>query len=145
MDFLAFITFLLITVFFVFLGSHAVLFHLLCTGLLTGFVFWTGRTLSSEFLPEWIVITLGLVLYWFGLVIVRVMLTRSVSLNMLAGYEQSGKQKKSESAKEGIAKRLEDGRYFGLVRVAENQYKLTLFGRLISFIVATTYWLLRIK
>jgi len=134
--------FFLITLLFFVVRSRAILFHLLCAVLLAGFVFWTGPTLIENSPGEWIVSTMGLILYWLGLVIVRIMLTRSVSLRMLSNYAQ---QEQSESASEGIAGRFNDARHFGLVTAVNDGYRLTVFGRFISGIVALSYWILRIK
>jgi len=86
--------------------------------------------------------TTGLILYWFGLVIVRIMLTRSVSLHLLADFAQG---KHSATVSEGIAGRLKDAMHFGLVTADQDRYSLTLFGKLIGTIVAISYILLRIK
>jgi len=134
--------FLLLSFFFLVIGSRPILFHLICGILLCGFVFITGQKLEPKSLAEWTVYTIGLVLYWFGLTIVRIMLTRSVSLNMLNTF--SGGEV-SASPSEGIATRLQDAQNFGLISLSNEQCRLTPFGKLIAFIVATSYWILRIK
>ena len=135
-------TFLLITILFFVVRSRPILFHLICSVLIVGFVFRTGRILQSEQIGEWILLTVGLLLYWFGLVIVRVMLTRSVSLRMLAEYDRGDIR---NAASEGIASRFQDATTFGLVISEQDGYRLTPFGKLIAWIVATSYAILRIR
>ena len=139
---MAIAAFLGITFLFFAIRSRPILFHLLCAGLLVGLVWWTGRTLMASSIGEWIVVTVGLILYWFGLTIVRIMLTRSVSLHMLANH---AKGRETKTAGEGIADRLKDVRQFGLVSKTNDGYRLTAFGSLIAGIVAFSYWILRIK
>jgi hypothetical protein len=134
--------FLLITLFFSIVGSRAIIFHLVCAILLAGFVYWTGRELDTDSLGEWIVFTTGLILYWFGLTIVRIMLTRSVSLNMLAAFSRG---ELSVTASEGIGSRLKDASVFGLIASSDDRCRLTPFGKSIALLVASTYWILRIK
>ena len=135
-------TFLLITILFFIVRSRPILFHLICSVLIAGFVFCTGRFLQAEQIGEWILLTVGLLLYWFGLVIVRVMLTRSVSLRMLADYDRG---EVHNTASEGIASRFQDAATFGLVIGEQDGYRLTPFGKLIAWIVATSYGILRIR
>lgn len=139
---LALVTFILIAAVFFLIRSRPIVFHLICAFLIAAFVNWTGRTLMTSSIGEWILLTVGLILYWFGLVIVRVMLTRSVSLQMLSDYDR-GQQ--TVTASEGIAGRLNDARQFGLVIAVDDEYKLTPFGRMIGAIVASSYVILRIK
>ena len=135
-------TFVLISILFFLIGSRPNLFHLLCALLIAAFVIQTGKTLDPDRLGEWIVMTVGLTLYWFGLVIVRIMLTRSVSLHMLADYAKGDRK---QTTSEGIATRLNDATHFGLMRADESRYTLTSFGKVIATIVAISYFILRIK
>jgi hypothetical protein len=141
-DLLGLGAFVLITILFFLVGSRANVFHLLCAVLIGAFVVRTGKHFDPDLLGEWIVMTTGLTLYWFGLVIVRIMLTRSVSLQMLADY---AKGERKQTASEGIAGRLNDAEHFGLMRPKESGYELTAFGKLIATIVATSYFVLRIR
>jgi hypothetical protein len=135
-------TFTLITILFFLVGSRPVFFHIACAIFILIFVRQTGKHLDPEGASKWAVLTAGLTLYWFGLVIVRIMLTRSVSLHMLAAYAK-GEVKQNMS--EGIAGRLKDAAHFGLIRGNESSYHLTFFGQFIATIVAITYFILRIK
>jgi hypothetical protein len=139
---LGFAAFLGITVLFFLIRSRPILFHLTSALLIGSFVHWTGRHLSGGNVAEWLLLICGLLLYWFGLVIVRVMLTRSVSLRMLSGYDR---REQTVTAGEGIFARLSDARHFGLMVSEEKEYRLTLFGRFIAGIVAMSYAILRIK
>lgn len=134
--------FLSITALFFLAGSRPILFHLMCALLISIFVHWTGRMLASFSIANWLLLTAGLVLYWFGLVIVRVMLTRSVSLRMLSNYES---ERASVTVEEGIAARLKDAKQFGLMAEGEEGFKLTWFGNIIATIVAISYAVLRIR
>ena len=134
--------FFLISALFFIIRSSPILFHFGCALLIGGFVVWSGRSLTSDFIGLWLLLTLGLILYWFGLVIVRIMLTRSVSLRMLSNYETG---QATQIASEGIAGRLADARHFGLIESAQDGYRLTGFGRMIAGIVALSYSVLRIK
>lgn len=135
-------TFIAMTILFFIVRSYPIIFHIVCAILIGAFVHWTGRKLHMNSIGEWTLLTVGLVLYWFGLVIVRVMLTRSVSLRMLADYDR---REQSVTSADGIAARLEDATHFGLMVAKGDGYGLTLFGRLIAGIVAFSYTILRIR
>jgi hypothetical protein len=135
-------TFVLITILFFLVRKRPVFYHLICAFLIGLFVHWTGRLLTGDRISEWLLLTVGLILYWFGLVIVRIMLTRSVSLRILSNYHHG---QHTITASEGIAARLKDAKQFGLVLYRNERFRLTLFGRIIATIVASSYWILRIK
>jgi hypothetical protein len=90
---------------------------------------------------RWLVMECGLLLFIFGLLIVRTMLIRSVSLHLL-GRLESGQ---AGSMGEDIGGRLKDMRKFGLIQPAGGGNALTPFGRLVSSVVALFYGLVRIK
>jgi hypothetical protein len=135
-------TFFAITISFFVIRSRPIVFHLICALLIMAFVRWTGPNLTLDSVGEWFLVTIGLVLYWFGLVIVRVMLTRSVSLKMLSSFDRPGQ---TANSGKGISARLNDARQFGLMTVEQEGRRLTLFGRFIATIVAFSYAMLRIK
>jgi hypothetical protein len=89
---------------------------------------------------ESIVLSLGLLLCVFGLLIVRVMLIRSVSLRLL-GRMESGTQ---DGFSEDIGARLHDMRAFGLIRTTGETNELSSFGRFIGGVVALLYAAFRI-
>lgn len=90
---------------------------------------------------NWLVMTGGLGLCVFGLLIVRVMLIRSVSLNLLGSI--NGQRK--ESFGEDIGARLGDMRKFGLITTSGENSSLTGFGRFVAGVVALFYALFRIE
>ena len=102
---------------------------------------WLTRGLISPQTGEWIVMTSGLLLFSFGLLIVRVMLLRSVSLQLLRSIET-----KAMSAKvsEDISGRLADMDYFRLIQRGDRN-RLTSFGRFCSAVVVIFYATFRIK
>ncbi len=90
---------------------------------------------------EWVVMVVGLFLSVFGLLIVRVMLIRSVSLQLLAKIESGGQ----ESIGEDIGRRLLDMRYFHLIHTTpDGKSALTGVGRFVAGVVATFYAIFRI-
>jgi len=101
----------------------------------------TYPSLPVERRLEWFVIAAGLLASTVGLLIVRVMLIRSVSLQLLARIDGA----EADSFQEDIRDRLNDLRAFHLVRSTEAGNTLTPFGRLVAGFVAASYWALRIK
>jgi hypothetical protein len=83
----------------------------------------------------------ALLLCIFGLLIVRVMLVRSVSLRLLARMDSG----ENESMGEDIGGRLSDMRAFRLIQAApDGKNTLTAWGWTVSTIIAVLYSLLRI-
>lgn len=103
-----------------------------------GVLTWPLVDLQST--SEWIVSTAGLALCVFGLLIVRVMLIRSVSLRMLRRIDEGG----AETMEEDIGGRLPDMRAFKLIGAQREVCELTPFGRVIGTSVAAFYALFRI-
>jgi len=113
----------------------------LCMVIAVGFATATFGSVSPQHMSEWIVINCGLLLCLFGLLIVRTMLIRSVSLRLLSQLD-SGQEM---SIREEIGSRLHDMRHFGLIPTADEGNTLSSFGRLVSTTVAVVYALVRIK
>jgi hypothetical protein len=91
---------------------------------------------------EWIVMVVGLLLSVFGLLIVRVMLIRSVSLQLLARID-GGLQ---ESIGEDIGRRLLDMRSFHLIcTTPDGKNALTGAGRFVAGSVAILYAIFRVE
>jgi hypothetical protein len=91
---------------------------------------------------EWLVMVVGLLLCIFGLLIVRVMLVRSVSLRLLARMDSG----QSEGMVEDLGGRFGDMRAFGLITGApDGRNTLTAWGRTVSSIVAVLYSVVRIE
>lgn len=81
-------TFVLISIGFYFIGPRMIIFNMFCLAILAGLLMILHylRPHSSTFTGEAFVLFVGLLLYWFGLLAVRTMLERSVSLNLLKSY-----------------------------------------------------------
>jgi hypothetical protein len=105
------------------------------------FAIGTWLTASPARASDWWVMTLGLAACAFGLLIVRVMLIRSVSLLLLGRLgRESG-----DLFREDIRGRLRDMRHFRLIHVSDERNTLTGFGRLIGGVVSTSYTLFGIE
>src|SRR5689334_3212479 len=70
---------------------HVSVYAVLGLAVIGGFVLATSRSASADTASTRLVITLGLAAWVFGLLIVRVMLVRSVSLRLLAGIGGSSR------------------------------------------------------
>jgi hypothetical protein len=135
------IAWIAITLSFCIARSYTILYHLLCATILIVFIKISAVSMDPQSIGAWLLTIAGLLLYWLGLTIVRIMLLRSVSLRMLSGYAEGT----SSSASEGIVSRLQDAKKFGLFVLQGDRYKLTSFGRLIGLIVAVSYSIFRVK
>src|SRR5262245_57291572 len=78
---------LVISLAFYIVRKRMYLFHLISATTLASFIYVELLHIGSTSLAQILLLTVGLGLYWFGLTSIRVMLTRSVSLNLLACYE----------------------------------------------------------
>jgi hypothetical protein len=109
-----------------------------------GFVAVTASGADFSRPSEWIVMTLALLASSFGLLIVRVMLIRSISLNLLRNLDRAVESTFTED----LGRRLGDMRKFGLIEAKDEakdaQNALTAFGRLVGGVVGVFYSLLRI-
>jgi len=116
----------------------------LCSLVVVGFAVVTSplpvRDHPAHSVAEWLVATTGLALCVFGLLIVRVMLIRSVSLRLLRSIQEG----QAERMNEDIGGRLADMRGFRLIEIREGQCELTGFGRLVGGAIGACYSLLRI-
>ena len=111
-----------------------------CGVLVCGFAALTLRYAREGALGEWVVAVLGLGLCSFGLLIVRVMLIRSVSL-LLLGEIAAGRPGRMD---ERLGGRPSDMRAFRLISERAGANHLTGFGRFIGGVVATLYTLFRV-
>jgi hypothetical protein len=142
-DWWGLVSFLLISFAFYTIRKRIFLYIIFCVAIIGSFVLFTrGAFEQAGRPPEWFILIGGLALYAFGLLIVRIMLSRSVSLHLLARL--TGGQN-PENVEDEIANRLRDMLHYRLVAVDGNQvYTLTNFGRVIAWIVTVTYTVLRI-
>jgi hypothetical protein len=103
---------------------------------------WATRDFLLRAPAPWIVMCAGLCLTAFGLLIVRVMLTRSVSLHLLRRLQAS----LTDEFTRDIGSRLHDMRSFGLVHDMEGgKVTLTGFGQFIAGGITVLYAAFRIR
>lgn len=133
---------LLISIFFYIVRKKLILYHVACAVVVGVFIFYVLRYVEPTRLDLFLLITFGLGFYWFGLAIIRIMLTRSVSLNMLASFQKGSG---GASAEEDVAGRLKDAQYYYLVRTSDKTYHLTWFGWIFASLTATAYHIFRIE
>jgi hypothetical protein len=112
----------------------------LCSTVVAAFVVGAWRVRVPANLSESILLALGLFLCVFGLLIVRVMLIRSVSLRLLRRLETG----QEEGFSADVGARLHDMRAFGLIRTTGETSELRPFGRFIAGVVALLYAAFRI-
>ena len=113
-------------------------FNFACAGVMACY-FWRSGCQPAR--AEWLVLTTGLFLYWFGLFTVRIMLLRSVSLNLLVRLSRS---ERGNTIGEDIAGRLADMQTYGMVSQSGESYGLKAFGGFMAFLVTVLYSILRI-
>jgi hypothetical protein len=103
---------------------------------------WATRSFLLRTPAQWIVMCAGLCLAAFGLLIVRIMLTRSISLDLLRRLRAS----LDDQFTRDIGSRLYDMRRFGLIRDVEGEkVTLTGFGQFVGSVVTILYIAFRIK
>jgi len=107
----------------------------LCVLLVAAFAAATWRSVNWAEPSAWIVTLVGLMLCAFGLLIVRVMLIRSVSLLLLAEIKAG----LPGTTDERLRDRPRDMRAFGLIRPSGERSVLTGFGSAIGALVAGLY------
>jgi 4-amino-4-deoxy-L-arabinose transferase-like glycosyltransferase len=86
--------------------------------------------------PAAIVLAGGLALFAFGILIVRVMLTRSVSLHLLATYASA---ERTARMSEQIAERIREAQRLRLVSAADARLALTPIGRIVATLIGVLY------
>ena len=104
-----------------------------------GFVAAT-RGRGADRAPEWYVTTAGLLAAFAGLLIVRLMLMRSVSLRLLGRVDRGA----GRGFDDDIGIRVREMRVFGLARRTRRGNALTPLGRAVAGVVAPLYRALRI-
>ena len=134
------ISFLLIlsAIFYV-VRKRMVLFQVLCASTIIAFIFMSSRYVDSP--SERVLLICGLGLYWFGLTVLRIILNRSVSLNLLASIRDG---LPDHPVKEDIAGRLKDAQHYRLVSVVNETYHLTWFGWIFAVVITIAYYVFRI-
>ena len=130
-----------ISVLFYIVRKKLILYHVGCASILGAFVYFALFYIHSP-ISEFLLIAFGLTFYWFGLAIIRVMLTRSVSLNMLASFQKGSG---AATAEEDVAGRLKDAQHYYLVSTSDKTYHLTWFGWIFASLTAIAYHILGIE
>jgi hypothetical protein len=95
---------------------------------------------NRERFVEWCVQTIGLFAMIAGLLFVRAMLARSVSLRLLASIDEGA----VDSFEHDIEARVADMRAFRLARTIDGRNTLTAFGRAVAALAASSYYILKI-
>jgi hypothetical protein len=131
----------LISVLFYSIRKKLILYHIACALIVGSFVFYALRYPDRR-IDQFVLLTFGLAFYWFGLAIIRIMLTRSVSLNMLASFQKGST---AATADEDVARRLNDAQHYYLVRSSDKTYHLTWFGWIFASLTAIAYHIFRIE
>ena len=88
-----------------------------------------------------VALVVGLILYWVGLLFLRAMLDRSVSLHLLICCASN---EEDPSIDERIAGRLDEAMRYRLVSPHAGMFTLTRSGAALSRMVASLYLMLRI-
>lgn len=96
---------------------------------------WYG--FGSTYPGETVLLAAGLGLFWCGLLIVRIMLRRSVSLRLLETYRETGGR--GLDAREGIRSRLQEAERYRLVRRNSETYRLTWLGSILASLLRVVY------
>src|SRR5262245_54215893 len=124
----AWITIVLLILTFIIARSSPVLFAIV--GQIVIFCFWLltfGMSFTEN--ADKYFLLLGIELFWAGLLIIRIMLKRSVSLQLLA---QEDSRLQNHDSSPWIAARLEDALRWDLVKSSSQRYDLTKKGRMIA-------------
>jgi hypothetical protein len=92
--------------------------------------------------PDWGFLIAGLALYSFGLLVLRTMLRRSVSLRMLAACAGD---RSVASVSQDVASRLGELSRYRLVRRSGPEYRLTAWGRSLTTLLRMVYAVVRLR
>ena len=112
----------------------------ICGAIVVGFAVVTFSMVDLGNPSDWVVMTFGLLMSSFGLLIVRVMLVRSISLRLLRTMDGA----EASTFGEDLSGRLGDMRAFNLIHTAgDGQNLLTPFGRFVSGVVNVLYSVFR--
>jgi hypothetical protein len=126
----------LMTLAFLVTRSHVRVFCLIC-GLLLGSMGWMAvSSAGAGHRADATALMTGLVLYFAGLLIVRAMLIRSVSLQLLISH---GLEQQDAAFDERVASRIEEAVRYGLVRPQDGRYALSGPGRVLAAVLAGLY------
>jgi hypothetical protein len=131
---------LIISAIFYVVRKRMILYLVLCGSAIAAFILMSSRYAGSP--SERVLIIYGLGLYSFGLTVVRVILNRSISLNLLASLRDG---LSDNTVKEEITGRLKDAQHYRLVSVVNETYYLSWFGWIFALLITIAYHVFRIE
>lgn len=112
----------------------------ICAAIVVGFAVVTFPMVDLHSPSDWMVMTVGLGLSSFGLLIVRVMLVRSISLRLLRSMDGT----EASTFGDDLSGRLGDMRAFHLIQTVDGgDNVLTPFGRFVGGVVHALYSIFR--
>jgi hypothetical protein len=111
-------------------------FNVICLMLLTLVLVVALSSAGTVRSADALVLLTGLALYWIGLLIVRVMLSRSVSLHLLLACS-SGHDRPTMDDR--LAGRLDDARKYHLVHQRADVYTVSRFGLVLDVVLGGLY------
>jgi autotransporter-associated beta strand protein len=126
---------IVISLTFYLVRSHLLIFSLISLGI-------TGAFIAVASLPEVekLLYAAGILLYSFGLIVIRVIALRSVSLLLLDRLTSGGNE---ATVDEEIASRIEDAMRFRLTRSSDGTLRLTALGKTFAGITTVLYFITR--
>lgn len=134
------IAFILITVLFLCLGHKEKIFTLLCFITLSLSILLSVYFVNLASTSEIIIMLSGLCLYWFGLLGVRIIVKRSVSLHVLMHHDPHQLEVRLTNE---ISSRVHDITRYGLGSTQGTTIRLTHFGNIIAVATALIYICMR--
>ena len=131
LDFVGITTFALLLAGFYLIGPRMRTFNLFCLLVLGGFMLSIVQLwpIPRVQFSEVSALVMGLLLFWFGLLAVRTMLERSVSLSILRSYVAGNPV---QTIKGNIEGRLKDAQRHKLLQKEGLTFQLTRFGAVIA-------------
>jgi hypothetical protein len=85
--------------------------------------------------PDRAAIAVGLTAWWLGLLLVRTMITRSISLTLLIAFANHA----NGDIQESVARRLDEAAKYGLAVFDGRQYTLARLGRIVTACARVAY------
>jgi uncharacterized membrane protein len=122
---------------FLFVRRPLAAFNAVCAIVVVGCGMVAWDRARSTHPEEALLLVAGFILFWLGLLIVRIMLRRSVSIRLLESYREAGGHE--PDVREGIRSRLQDAERCRLVRHSSDMYRLTWFGYLVASLLRVVY------
>ena len=127
---------------FLLIGYSLRLFSTLCFGIILAYSVLLGWISDSSFrLPEAALVLLGLLFLWIGLIIVRLIIDRSVSLHMLLNPSANPEKQIQEE----LYTRIDDITHYRLGVFQDSKIILTPFGKIIAKLLAIIYVIMGVK